>query len=298
MSRDLDEAGEYFVATGLVPSELLDNEIELMRYLKFWTASWIPRITGPVLNKSRIWSNGAGAQGFEELLPDDQLWSKSTLQLYEIFSTFQYGALCGHVAWTLMSVYESFGFKAFTYNYGKPPDSVFTHVTTLVKLSDSNIYLQDGDFGREYFLGSTDDVILDSLQQIITKGIKGVRDHEKLIRNFISMESLFSIQKNFAETYPPLDVISLSRPPERLNGGRLLWEKVSVTPESLNQGFGFDSALKFLSLEGKSCTLDAMLGYPIGIANRDVGWVTPQNPEETENGVLLQYFISLYANIN
>ena len=168
----------------------------------------------------------------------------------------------------------------------------------MVKLSDGNIYLQDGDFGREYFLGSTDDVILDSLQQIIIKGVKGVRDHEKRIRNFISMESFFWIQKDFAETYPPLDVFSLSRPPERLNGGRLLWRKVSVTPESLNEGFYFDSALKFLSLEGKSCTLDAMLGYPIGIANRDVGWVTPQHPEETENGVLLQYFISLSANMN
>jgi hypothetical protein len=73
-----------------------------MRHLKLWTASSIPRATRPIIDKSRIWSSGAGAQGLEELVPDDQYWRRDIKELYEIFSVLRYVALSGHVSWTLM----------------------------------------------------------------------------------------------------------------------------------------------------------------------------------------------------
>ena len=176
---------------------------------------------------------------------------------------------------------------------GPPPQSVFTHEITLVQLSDNRYFLQDGDFGREYFLGSTNDEISSSLQRLTTEGTTKVREHEKLIRNFISHESFFMNQKDFAESYPPLDSIALLRPPERLSQGKLLWRNVSVTPEILSEGFFADSAMKFLSSEGESLKIDAMIRYPLGIADRAVGWVDAQNPEETQNKVLLKLFTNL-----
>ncbi len=131
-----------------------------------------------------------------------------------------------------------------------------------------------------------------------THGTTEIREHEKLIRNFISNESFFRNQRDFAETYPSLDSVALSKPPERLSQGKLLWRNVSVTPEKLNEGFYSDSAMKFLSSEGESLKIDAMIKYTLGISDRAVGWVTAQDPEETVNKVLLKLFTNLRSPEN
>jgi hypothetical protein len=289
----LDEAAKYFISAGLVPSEILDNEIDLMRYLKVWTSSWVPRVTVPPGNCSSIVDIDFVSESLVDLIPDSQYWRKTTLELYEMFSTFKYGAICGHVGWTLMSVYESFGFKAFTYNYGKQLESKFTHIVTLVQLSNNCFYIQDGDFGTEHHLGSTDDQISNSLHQITTMETMEVTEYEKLVRSMISNESLIRNQKDVASTFPPVGSVAVSHPPEKLGDGRLLWRNVSVTPKTLNQVSTFDSVMNFLRSEGESCTINAMMLYPLGISSRSFGYVTAQDSGESLNKSLLKIFAKL-----
>ena len=162
-----------------------------------------------------------------------------------------------------------------------------------MQLSNNDFYLQDGDFGTEHYLGSTDDQMSNSLHQITTMGTKEVAEHEKLVRSMISNESLIRNQKDVASTFPPLGSVAASNPPEKLGDGRLLWRNVSVTPQILNQVSTFDSAMNFLHLEGESCTLNAMMLYPLGISSRSVGYVTAQDPGESLNKSLLKIFAKL-----
>ena len=82
VKRDLDSAAEYFISAGYIPRDLLKSEIELIRFLKVWTASWVPRVTELVVDDKREWLAGAGAKYIQQLLPPNDYWRKSTYELF------------------------------------------------------------------------------------------------------------------------------------------------------------------------------------------------------------------------
>jgi len=290
--RKLDDWASEVVLNGSIKADILENEIELMRFLKVWTSSWIPRAVALEADQSRDWNAGELVPDLERLLPNHDYWRMPTRSLYEIFAKNKYAAICGHIAWTLMSVYESFGFTAFTYSYGKPPISVLTHVITLVKLSNGNFYLSDADFGAEFFLGSTDRQIKKSLQKITTQSEGVVHEHEILTRNFIGDLAHFSDTSNNNNYFPPIkDFISLKEG-VHLEDNRILFKGIKNGPDSWKSGYQYESAIKFLISEGRMANLNALIGYPMGISSRKFGWIDNLNCESSEAKFLWDLFIT------
>ncbi len=98
--------------------------------LREWVESWVPIADTTEEGDSR------------GLTPPDlpRYWDLSPDDLYETLRTNQGAVLCGGAAWTLMLVYEAFGFPSWIYNTGLT--STYSHVVTLVKTGDV-IQVQD-----------------------------------------------------------------------------------------------------------------------------------------------------------
>ncbi|MCP4372166.1 MAG: hypothetical protein GY797_29220 [Deltaproteobacteria bacterium] len=121
--------------------EVADNQIDdwsKVNFLRRWTYRHIDNSSQTCL-----------LDGNETLRAEFR--SKSTPELYEAFFQDQGGVFCGGKAYALAKLYQLYGFDAYTVNMGDT--SVFTHVTTIVKIDykGTDIFtVQDAHYNVTY----------------------------------------------------------------------------------------------------------------------------------------------------
>ncbi|MDP8207388.1 MAG: FkbM family methyltransferase [Candidatus Electryonea clarkiae] len=129
--------------------ERVPDLIELMKQQKYYQVVTKLR---EYANQTIIWSNdGLNAK----IYAGGDLSKLAVEQLQFLFDSREIGTLCGGASIFLKKLYELFGFRAATYNYGIPGAS--THVVTLVALPSGigiEVVLQDASFNQTIVLNS------------------------------------------------------------------------------------------------------------------------------------------------
>jgi hypothetical protein len=89
----------------------------------------------------RNWANSNINYAFNRELTLDSreknhYYQKNATEIFDLFHNEKGGVMCGGTAYALQQLYELYGFEAYTVNMGKIGN--FTHVITLVKISNNN----------------------------------------------------------------------------------------------------------------------------------------------------------------
>jgi len=110
--------------------EQINSEDDFLFALTDWVSGWVKVSENQTLAPANYWRN-------------------SLSQNMNAIEKAEFGVYCGGTAWFLMQIFEEFGFKSFTYNFGDRLNGPATHVLTLVK-SKSRILAFDSYLDLTY----------------------------------------------------------------------------------------------------------------------------------------------------
>jgi len=246
------------------------SQTEVTSILRRWAASWID-----------VASDG-------KLIIEDDYWQKSIDTLYERFLNHERGVYCGGTAWTLMKLFEAFGFEAWIYNFGVP-DTELSHVVTLVR-ADGRIIVQDAYFN--YTLNGTDGASADILA--ILAALKERRASERLV---VSTEQVTKVALYGLDEAPPDprtltdwmggDIASVTDC-GLVRAGVVKCKAENVAAGSVRNWERWPELKRFLTEHGYPEDSTYLMLLPLGLSSSRDGWTPPSDNRDTGTNALLK----------
>jgi hypothetical protein len=251
------------------------GDTEATTLLRQWAARWID-----ISSRS--------------LLIEEHYWQQDIDSLYRRFSANERGAFCGGTAWTLMRLYNAFGFDSWTYNAG--PESGMTHVVTLVRAGDS-IIVQDAyaNYTLTDLRGNPLDI------RAVLALLRDHRAHEVVIRGeptrkdyLLTTDELARKRKSKRGDWPWGNRANLRNCSEIRRGvSRCSVPGVSVG--RLRLWSVWRDMMERLRRDGLPPAFLYLMVYPLGLTSNADGWTTTDDTPATPTRALFHEMLAALA---
>lgn len=259
----------------------------------------IPELSRPGLSDTRAttllrhWAAGwIDIAASRSVVIEDSYWKEGIDTLFRRFKGNDRGVFCAGTAWTLMRLYDAFGFDAWIYDFGTT-DGSLTHTVTLVR-ADGKLIAQDA---------YVDDVIVNrSGRPMDVRAIlRTLRArHEQMIGTssgyatkdvLMTPNRLEQIRARGVKDWPWGDVRNLEKC-SAVRRGVVLCRVPRVSFARLRSWSAWPRVGAFLHREHLPSDFLYLMTQPIGMSSADDGWTPPTSTTPTKTRALLHTLLA------